>query len=100
MNYKIIIPGVLLIFLVITATAQQLDLERQQRLKYGDVMRIDSINTTPSEIRPGEPAEINIKIRNSGDTEIKDIRIQVVPPVGTAFLEDTSKKLEKLSSFL
>lgn len=91
MKYKIMF-GVLALLLLTAIASAELDLTRELRLQYGHVMRIDKIGTEPNEIVPGGTGIVNIKIRNAGDTEIKDIRVQIIPPSGISFLEDVSKR--------
>jgi len=71
----------LIIFLIIAGAVQaaELDLTRQQRLLYGNVMRIDKIGTWPSEISPGTKGNVNVEIRNAGETEIRDVIVQIFP---------------------
>jgi len=91
MRYKIMF-GLLALLLVVTGVSAQLDVAREMRLKYGHFMRIDSVGTEPSEIAPGGVGTINVTIRNAGDTEIKDVRVQIIPPSGISFLDDVSKR--------
>jgi uncharacterized repeat protein (TIGR01451 family) len=92
MNCKIMIGVILTIFLAVAVTAQDIDLNRQLRLEYGDVMRIDEVGTEPSQLAPGSEGILTVKIRNAGDTEIKDVRVTVTPPSGISFLDDVSKR--------
>ncbi len=74
------------------AQTTNMDTTRQLRLQYGNVMRIDKIGTFPPEIAPGAKGIINVQIRNAGDTEIKDVIVQITPPSGVSFLDDVSKR--------
>lgn len=89
-------------FLLVIQSAfsqSNLDIERIQRLEYGHVMRIDSVKTVPSEIAPGGKGVLKVTIRNSGESEIRDIRVRVVPPSQVSFFDDISKrKLSLLKS--
>ena len=76
-----------------------LDFERENRINFGHVVRIQSLNTIPAEISPGELAILNITLRNSATFEINDIMVQINLPNEINFLNDVSKiKLAKLSS--
>ncbi len=77
---------------MVYAQSSGLDLVRQQKLLYGDVIRTDEIGTFPSEIQPGGQGTIYVKIRNAGENEIKNIVVQIIPPAGISFLDDVSKR--------
>jgi len=83
---------IVFLFLVVQISSASLDLERQQRLAYGHVMKIENVGTLPSEISPGAPGKLLITIRNTGDFELSDIRVQVTLPSEIAFLNDISKR--------
>jgi len=89
---KQILFFVVALLLAGAAYAAELDLDRQLRLQYGDVMRIDKIGTFPSEISPGAKGNINVEIRNAAETEIRDVVVQIFPPSGISFLDDVSKR--------
>lgn len=88
---QIIFFGII-ILLAGAVYALELDLSRQQKLLYGDVIRTDKIGTIPSEISPGGQGNIYVTIRNAGDNEIKNVLVQIVPPAGISFLDDVSKR--------
>ncbi len=92
MSYKVIFGVMLLIILAVGVSAQEIDLNRQLRLQYGDFMRIDEVGTEPSQLAPGLGGNLTVTIRNAGDTEIKDVRVQITPPSGISFLDDVSKR--------
>lgn len=81
-------------FLILQVVASQsnLDTERRQRLEYGHVMRIDKIETVPSEIAPGGKGILKVTVRNSGESEIRDVRVKLIPPSQVSFLDDVSKR--------
>ena len=93
MNYKTTFTLLICMILALAlVSAQEIDLTRQLRLEYGNVMRIDKIGTEPSQIAPGLGGNLTVKLRNAGDTEIKDVRVTITPPAGISFLDDVSKR--------
>ncbi len=79
---KILVSGIILmIFLMAGVLAQSnLDLERQQRLKYGKVIYIQDLNVTPVYISPGYEAKLELTISNVGDFQLKDVIVKLDLP--------------------
>ncbi len=93
----ILICLVLVVSLV--GSVHALDLDREERINFGHVMRIREIYTEPDAISPGDSGMLNMKIQNIADFEIYDIRVKLNLPSGISLLNDISRiKIAKLVS--
>lgn len=62
-------------------------------------IRIQEINSTPENIAPGESANIRIKIKNSANLYLDDVRIKLELPSQFKFLNDVNQvKISRLES--
>lgn len=93
MKGKIVFVSALALLLLVSGIiAQDLDLDRQERIEFGHVILIDKINTDPVTLSPGNPAELQVIIRNGADISVKDVRIDLSLPGDIGFYNDFSRR--------
>lgn len=97
MKKEFIIGVILLLSLV--GSIYALDEDRQTRLEFGHVVFINSVNTDPSTIVPGNPANLNIIVENTGKKFVSDVRVNLDLPENIVLFNDVSqKKILRLES--
>ncbi|MBR9705855.1 hypothetical protein GOV14_02355 [Candidatus Pacearchaeota archaeon] len=91
---KVILSSMIVcLFLVsFVLAADEVTLDRSQRLNFGHVMQIKDIEFDPPQLVPGQIGRIMLKIKNNGNFNIKDVRVQLGLPAQAAFLNDISKR--------
>jgi hypothetical protein len=97
MRCKLIFLIAIILFLTVSVfslniTTTSIDNSRQERIDFGYVLNIDSVNTTPENLIPGEAGVINLNIKNTANLPLYDIRIDINLPSKISFLNDVSKK--------
>jgi hypothetical protein len=85
--------SVLIVFQIVSAETDSLTLQRQQRLNFGHVLMIESIQTQPSELIPGQPAKLIIKLTNTGNYNLLDLRTRITLPSEFSFIDDVSQRM-------
>ncbi len=85
---------VMFVFLInsVSAAEGSIELDRQQRLNFGHVLIIENISTSPPELIPGQPGKLRLTVRNNGNFQLNDIRVQIDLPSKISFLNDVSKR--------
>jgi len=80
------------VFLINLVSAADIETERQQRLNFGHVLLIGNISTEPAELVPGQQGKLRLTIKNTGNFQLNDLRVQIDLPSDIAFLNDISKR--------
>ncbi|MGV8151790.1 MAG: COG1361 S-layer family protein [Candidatus Nanoarchaeia archaeon] len=62
------------------------NVERDQRLEFGNVMRVLSIKTIPENLVPGKNAKLRLNVMNNDDSKIYNLRIIFELPAGVVIV--------------
>jgi len=89
MKNKIFICLVL-ILIISFVQVKALDLQREDRIDFGHVMRVRNISIEPGSLAPGDSGILTMKIQNFANFPIYDVRVQLKPPSGISLLNDIS----------
>ncbi len=84
----------LLLFMAIflIAGVSALDFENQQRWDFGHVVIFSNLSTMPTTLEPGVPGAFKMAIENNGESEVRDLRVELNLPSEIGFFNDVSKK--------
>jgi len=89
----------LAVSLISCIAAADISTDRANRLAFGYVLYISEVSTTPAQIAPGADGTVNMALENIGDSELRDIRIELNLPAELATYQDASKKkIDSLAS--
>lgn len=92
---------ILVFFLLLVSLANATDIRYyiQEKLAHGHVLYIKDVSTDPYPISAGSPAKLKFKIKNTGESTIKDIRLTLSLPIQFTTFNDISKiKLAQLGT--
>ncbi len=97
MKEKIFVSLIILVLVLTTVSA--LDADRTQKLRFGHVLYMSNITTTPENVAPGSQAVISFNIENTALDNLSDIRVSLDLPAEIATYYDiTTKKIARMSS--
>ena len=87
---------VLVVSLSFSVIAEDISIDRANRLAFGYVLYLSDVSTTPAQIAPGADGTINLRLENIADTQLKDIRVELTLPTALAAYQDTVEFLESI----
>jgi uncharacterized membrane protein len=88
----IVLITVFLINIISAVENNTLDLDRQEKIAFGHILKVNSIKTIPENLIPGEQGILEVKIENIADFPLYDIRMEINLPSQISFIQDTSKR--------
>ena len=98
MKIKYFVFIISLLFLINLVSAVYIE-DNRTIINMDHAIRIQEINSIPTDIVPGNAANIKIIIKNSAKLYLDDVRIKLIIPEGFSFLDDVNQvKISRLES--
>ena len=94
----IFVLGLIILLAISQVYALNTD-DNQTIANMGHAIRIDEIKTIPENLIPGNPAVLNIIVKNNAKLDLDDLRAKLILPSGFSFLNDVNQvKISRLKS--
>jgi hypothetical protein len=88
----VLITTVFLINIISAVENNTLDLNRQEKIAFGHILKVNSIKTIPENLIPGEQGILQVQLENIADFPLYDIIMEINLPGQISFIQDTSKR--------